>query len=143
MHAEAAAIAGWCASTGFPMNPFQDGRHDVLALQQAEKLCSTFELYRALLPEPHRSKFSFEHALLLVTTLSCREEIELKRCTRCGAEMLAKALEDDEDLCVFCRPLGRGAAETTEDGGDTQNTISGGAIKDSEAELTRSQKNLF
>ena len=101
---EAAAFASWCALLGLiqphPKSNVQCTTHDI---QQAEDLCSTFELYCAFLPASQRSQLSIEHVILLVDALNCGEELQLKSCERCSSDMVVERSVAPQRLCIFCR----------------------------------------
>ena len=102
--AEAAAIGSWCALIGLISKDIvQDPGQPIPGLQRGEDLCSTYELYRAMLPQPQRSQFSIEHFILLMTALARGEEVRLKACDRCGGALVVEQSVIVQGLCVFCR----------------------------------------
>jgi hypothetical protein len=102
--AEAAAIASWCALMGL----IRPGDISALwragnGIQQVEDLCFTFELYRALLPEPQHSQLSIEHVILLVTALARGEELLLESCECCSGAVIVERSLAAPRVCAFCR----------------------------------------
>jgi hypothetical protein len=101
---EASAIASWCAMLDLVPNDLARTKAvDEGGLEQAEKLCSLFELYRAMPRESRRSPFSIEHLLLLVTALGRGGKIGLKNCERCGACFIVEPAAVAPKECASCR----------------------------------------
>jgi hypothetical protein len=144
MHAEASAVASWCAVLGLvPNNLLQQGKVDVSGLDDAEQLCSVFELYRAMPAGSRRSQLSIEHLLLLVTALCSGEKVLLESCKQCGADMLVEHSASAPKVCAFCRlPTGE-TTEKMDSPASSQNAPGEGVQRDSEAPFEDFQKTLF
>lgn len=107
LRSEAAALGGLLRLTGaLPAERTPNARRALPSLTRGERLCSTFELYRNLVPE---SPITLEHALLLLNALAQGEELEIGRCSNCNAAVLIDRLGATRRLCAPCR---RGAPAT-------------------------------
>jgi hypothetical protein len=98
---EAAAIASLCiafdalpirSSTGSDARP---------ALVLADRLCETYEAYRACVPD---SRIEFEELLLLATELAKGDMVRLTTCRGCKGAMLVLTYEAPRRTCLHCDP---------------------------------------
>lgn len=103
LRAEAAAAAGLCrAHSVIPAACAPDAARDIPGLARGERLCATFETYRAALPN---GTLSLEHLICLVIALSQGDEITLGACRTCGATILVDRLALERLLCLSCQSL--------------------------------------
>ena len=103
---EASALAGLCCLVGL-----LDGRHGHplqrpgAAIGRAASLCQAYERYRAVLNAP---AIGFEHAVLLVNTLTRGTELRFGACHGCGALLVVDSLALRPSRCTLCAVEGSG-----------------------------------
>jgi hypothetical protein len=100
------AEAGWLASYYsllglLPSNPSQQAARALPTVPRGETLCYAFELYTVAVKSP---RFSFEHAILLLTALARGDELALQPCCSCGALIIIDRLSQLLDQCLHCNP---------------------------------------
>lgn len=68
-------------------------------LQRGELLCQSYEAFRALLPD---TRLSFEHAVYLLTALTCGDELRVAGCRDCGALLVSDRWVLHSPRCAVC-----------------------------------------
>jgi hypothetical protein len=97
---EAALLASLCRLLGvLPPGRIIDAHRSLPNISRGELLCRAYEMYRSLVPEP---SISFEHAVFLLTTLACAEELTLGNCRDCGALLVVDRLSLRQPQCSQC-----------------------------------------
>ena len=97
---EAGALAGLCCLVGL-----LDGargkplERPLAGVARAASLCQAYEAYRAMVSAP---AIGFEHAVLLVNTLSRCSELCLGDCHGCGALLVVDSLALRPGACALC-----------------------------------------
>lgn len=71
-----------------------------LSVVRGERLCAAFEMFRELVPH---SNLTLEHALLLVTSISRGDELELGKCENCAALTVVDRQGEVDRHCALCR----------------------------------------
>jgi hypothetical protein len=78
--------------------------HDVAdalpSLENGERLCEAFELYRAW---ETRADFEFEQAKLLLMGAVASESIELSQCPQCSSAIVIDKFAEKRSSCPYCR----------------------------------------
>jgi hypothetical protein len=69
------------------------------ALADGAALCQAYDAYLSLVTEP---AISFEHAVLLLRSLSQGGELSCRRCPGCGAVTVTETYTLPEALCAGC-----------------------------------------
>jgi hypothetical protein len=72
---------------------------DQRSVIRGERLCTAFEMFSELVPH---SSITLEHALLLLTSISRGDELELGKCASCAALTVVDHSGADR-RCGFCR----------------------------------------
>jgi hypothetical protein len=97
---EAALLASLCRLLGaMPDAQAPELARVLPSLGRGELLCQAYEAYRGLVPEP---LISFEHAVLLLTTLVRGDELTLGACPDCGAALLVDRWTLRAPRCALC-----------------------------------------
>lgn len=100
MHREAAAFAGLCGHFGvMPTEPAFDVRC-FPELSRGERLCSAYVAYKSAVVKP---RISFEHGLLLLTSLVEGINIALSHCPECGSLLLIDRQNTARPRCTYCK----------------------------------------
>jgi hypothetical protein len=96
---EAALLASICQMLGLlalsQVRPLPDTRRALL-------LCQAFETYRRLVAD---AQISFEHAVLLLRTLTSNEELSLDQCRDCAALLVVDRLSLRVPKCYTCATI--------------------------------------
>ncbi|MFT3906498.1 MAG: FlhC family transcriptional regulator [Steroidobacteraceae bacterium] len=97
---EASLLASLCSILGaLPTAPLSDARRQLPGVGRGGLLCHAFEIYRQQSTAP---QISFEHAVLLVTQLACSEELVLRNCAGCGAQVICDRYALRPPHCHHC-----------------------------------------
>ena len=98
---ETAALAAFCRIYGtLPSgSPARRPREEVLTLEFGERLCQTYDTFRASFP---KSKIAFESFVNFVLKFPGNEVIRLGRCPVCGATILIDRLAPGRLSCEHC-----------------------------------------
>jgi hypothetical protein len=99
---EGATLAAFChAYRVLPMRTAaHDSRRRWMTLEFGERLCATYEAYRACFP---RSDIAIEELLSLVIGLSDGRDVGLSSCASCGCTMLIDHLTSNRGTCLQCQ----------------------------------------
>jgi hypothetical protein len=110
---EAAALTTLCRVLGAaPIERRPGERTKLPGLEIGERLCETFELYRACFP---RSAFEFEHLVLLARGLAQGNAIAVGNCTSCQGTILIDLFATRRNVCSHClQGAGNGSASRDE-----------------------------
>ena len=99
---ESAVFASICLMLGLARaQPGQVPRRPLPDVQLAALLCQAYEAYRMLVERPI---ISFEHAVLLVTSLGRNEELGYGQCEHCRALVIVDRLSLRAAQCGSCAP---------------------------------------
>jgi hypothetical protein len=100
--AEGACLAAFCRNYGLlPLGNIAGvPRRKLLTLELGERLCDTYETYRACFP---RSELEIEELLSLVLAVGENEVIGLGRCTSCSGTVLIDRLAPHRATCAHCQ----------------------------------------
>ncbi len=99
---ESSFLASLCSLLGvLPQAGTQFNQQAFANMTRGELLCQAFEVYQQLMPS---HGISFEHAVFLVTALSCGEELCLLNCAVCGALMVTDRMALSAPSCMHCAP---------------------------------------
>lgn len=100
--AEGASLAAFCRIYGLlPLgNVSGVPRRKVLSLELGERLCDTYETYRACFPP---SDLEIEELLSFVLGIAENEVIALGRCTSCSGTVLIDRLAPHRPTCAHCQ----------------------------------------
>jgi hypothetical protein len=96
-----------------------EAANSLVSLENGERLCEAFEIYREWEP---CSDFNFEQIELLLTGAVHAEAIELSQCLQCYSALLIDRLSDTRNECHHCR---RRTARTPRRRKSLKNTASG------------------
>ena len=96
---EAAVLASICQIVGLLATGVARPLPDV---RRAMLLCQAFEAYRGLVDDP---QISFEHAVLLLGTLSSNEELAVDQCRECEALVVVDRLSLRVPKCLSCATI--------------------------------------
>jgi hypothetical protein len=103
--AEGASLAAICRIYG--LIPLEDivgaPRRKLLTLELGERLCDTYETYRACFS---RSELEFEQLLSFVLGVAENEVIGLGRCISCSGTVLIDRLAPLRPTCAHCQRAG-------------------------------------
>lgn len=99
---EGAVLAAFCRIYGLlPLaSPAGLPRRKLLTLELGERLCDTYETYRACFP---RSELEIEELLSFVLGIAENEVIALGRCTSCSGTVLVDRLAPHRPTCAHCQ----------------------------------------
>ena len=100
---ESAAFAYVAMQTNVIESPGEPPALGLAALARAERLVNAFELYREVVPQ---TRFSLEHAMLLVSELSTQALLFLDSCEQCEGLWVRERVGRPQHLCPFCRVRG-------------------------------------
>jgi hypothetical protein len=95
---EAALLASICQMVDLLPHSAATGRA-LPDVRRAQLLCQAYEAYRGLVGEP---QISFEHAVLLLATLSRKEELAVDQCHGCEALVVVDRLSLRTPSCIVC-----------------------------------------
>jgi hypothetical protein len=100
--AEGASLAAFCRTYGLLALGRIPGvpRRKLLTLELGERLCDTYETYRACFP---RSELEIEELLSFVLAIAENEVIGLVRCTSCNGTVLIDRLAPNRATCAHCQ----------------------------------------
>ncbi len=99
---EAAAIATMCINfDALPIRLLKGGAEARPPLMLADRLCETYEAYRACVPD---SKIEFEELLLLAQELAKGDLVKLTTCKGCNAAIVLLTCEAPRRTCSHCYP---------------------------------------
>jgi hypothetical protein len=98
---EAALLASICQMVGL-LSAESVGTRQLPDVRRALLLCQAFETYCGLIEDP---QISFEHAVLLLTTLSGNEELALDQCRGCEALVVVDRLSLRVPKCLTCASI--------------------------------------
>jgi hypothetical protein len=98
---EAALLASICKLIGL-LSADEPANRALPDVRRAQLLCQAFETYRGLIAEP---QISFEHAVLLLSTLSQNEELALDLCRSCEALVVVDRLSLRVPRCLACTTI--------------------------------------
>jgi hypothetical protein len=97
---EGAALGGIARLLNvIPPHPVQQGPERACSLQQGERVCTAYELWKAYIPD---SEISIDHAFLLVAALARGDEIRLGHCAGCNRLILIDCLKPGVQPCADC-----------------------------------------
>jgi hypothetical protein len=91
-----------------PEDPLPHPKRNLPDPRRGWRLMRAYELYRALVPDPH---ISLERAILLIQEFAEEKNLILRRCRTCGDAMVVERVGTQHADCPFCR---RGGAPTPE-----------------------------
>ncbi len=95
--AEGAVLAAFCCA--YRVLPAKALRRGNLTFEFGERLCATYEAYRACFPQ---SDVTIEELLSLVLGIADNREVSLGYCTLCGGTVLVDRLARACPTCVHC-----------------------------------------
>ena len=98
--AEGAVLAAFCCA--YHVLPAKALRRSNLTFEFGERLCATYEAYRACFPQ---SDVTIEELLSLVLGIADNREVGLGYCTLCGGTMLVDRLARICRTCIHCEEL--------------------------------------
>lgn len=98
---EGAALAALCEVFDIPIGPDAVTLPSIVSLGFGERLCETFEAYRAV---HSGTELALEELILLRSSLAKGDEIRSLRCRGCRALMLVSPYEGTRRLCPVCAP---------------------------------------
>ncbi len=98
---ESAVLAAFCRIYGvaLPGHLAHAPRNRLLTLELGERLCPTYEAFRACFPQ---STLDFEKAVTLIVEIAKNDQIGLERCESCGATVLIDRLAPRGPICEYC-----------------------------------------
>lgn len=101
---EAAVLATFCRVYGalLPGNLARMPRARLLTLELGERLCPTYEAFRACFPQ---CEFELEELLSLVIGIAKNKIIGLDRCPSCSATTIIDRLAPNRSTCAHCRQV--------------------------------------
>jgi hypothetical protein len=73
-------------------------------VSRGELLCQAFEAFCLVMPS---AETSFEHAVFLVATLSCGDQLRLTGCVSCGSVMVSERFPLRAQRCPYCAGTGQ------------------------------------
>lgn len=85
-----------------PRKPGTGGARLIASLENGERLCEAFEIYREWEPS---AELEFEQAVLLVTGAVEGEKIELTHCLHCSSPILMDRLSAAPASCPRCKRI--------------------------------------
>lgn len=99
---EAAVLAAFCRVYGalLPGNMARVPRARLLTLELGERLCPTYEAFRACFPQ---CVFELEELLSLVIGIAKNKIIGLDRCPSCSATVIVDRLGPNRPTCSYCQ----------------------------------------
>lgn len=99
---EGAVLAAFCRIYGLPPLGSLAGlsRRKLLTLEFGERLCDTYESYRACFPW---SKFEIEELLSFAIAIAANEVIGLGRCESCSGTVILDRLAPHMPTCAHCQ----------------------------------------
>lgn len=98
---EAALFLQMCMLAGVvPLQHGPESASSLPSLENGERLCEAYEMYRAW--EPHAG-FTIEQATLLLLGAVSGQEIELTQCPDCNGALLIDKLSQRRSGCPYCR----------------------------------------
>lgn len=101
---ESAAFAYVAMQMGVISVPSVEGVGvEIYSLARGERVVKAFELYHAVVPD---TRFTLEHAMLLISELSSQEFLLLETCDRCEGLRVREKVGTPQPLCAFCRTKG-------------------------------------
>jgi len=101
---EAAAFVGLCFLLDvLPSQALKNARRELPNPLRGERLCQTYEMYRALVPE---SPMTLEHAVLLIMTVAQGHEFQVGHCAGCGGVMVVYRHTLPRWNCTHCAETG-------------------------------------
>lgn len=100
--AEGASLAAFCRIYGLlPLGDISSiPRRRLLTLELGERLCDTYETYRACFP---RTELEIEELLSFVLGIAENEVIGLGRCESCSGTVLIDRLAPHRPICAHCQ----------------------------------------
>jgi len=105
---QAAVLGALFEHTGaLPPQPMTVVARTFPSVRRGEQMCEAFEAYLSLVMRP---VISFEHAMLLLTSIACSRILALTTCDDCGALWVCDRFADPlsfgvpQSFCTYCRP---------------------------------------
>ena len=98
--AEGAVLAAFCCA--YHVLPAKALRRSNLTFEFGERLCATYEAYRACFPQ---SDVTIEELLSLVLGIADNREVGLGNCALCGGTVLVDRLARACRTCVHCEGM--------------------------------------
>lgn len=105
---QAAILGALFEHTGaLPPQPTSIPSRTFPSVRRGEQMCEAFEAYLSLVTHP---VISFEHAMLLLTSIACSKILALTTCEDCGALWVWDRYSDPksfgvpQSFCTYCRP---------------------------------------
>ena len=98
--AEGAVLAAFCCA--YHVLPAKALHRSNLTFEFGERLCATYEAYRACFPQ---SDVTIEELLSLVLGIADNREVGLSNCTLCGGTVLIDHLARTCRTCIHCEEL--------------------------------------
>lgn len=99
--AEGASLPAFCRNYGLLYGNIPGiPRRKLLTLELGERLCDTYETYRACFP---RSELEIEELLSFVLGIAENEIIQLGRCISCSGTVLIDRLAPHRPTCAHCQ----------------------------------------
>jgi hypothetical protein len=124
MRSEAACLGGLARSFDvFPHGHMPDAARKLPGVALGERLCHTFEVYRAVVPE---GRLTMEHSILLVLALAQGEEIELDHCSHCTGVIIVEAGFRERRICFACRESKRAGVRLASEEDSAEAALHGG-----------------
>jgi hypothetical protein len=97
---EGAALAAFCRA--YRVLPARALRRNRLTLEFGERLCASYEAYRACFPQ---AEITIEELLSLVVRLAENREVGLGYCPLCGGTVLVDRLAHHGSRCIHCEDV--------------------------------------
>lgn len=99
--AEGAALVSFFSLFDIPLARGDPSLPKHASLDFTERLCETYEAYRALIPS---TEIEFEELVLLRRALSSGDDLALARCRTCKCLILVDRFEGSHRACGQCEP---------------------------------------
>jgi hypothetical protein len=97
---EISAMAGLCRALGLiPTQPMPDARTRLPGIENGERLCYAFEVFREVVPQ---ARLTLEQLVLIVFAIAEGKQWSLGHCTRCRAVILVDHLSVTRHICAYC-----------------------------------------
>jgi hypothetical protein len=98
--AQGAALVALCALFDIPIDAEAATLPEFISLNFTDRLCETYEAYRALMPQ---TEIELEELILLRSSVA-KEDIRLGRCRGCKGLILINPYDGGHRTCAQCTP---------------------------------------
>jgi hypothetical protein len=100
---EGAALVCLCAAFEIPIDRNAASLPAIVSLQFTERLCETYEAFRACFPE---TRIELEELILLRSSIGNGDEVRLGNCRTCKGLILLAPFEGTRRTCASCDTTG-------------------------------------